>query len=223
VAATRDLTDSQRGELYLRLVQSVLGATGIALEWALIHAAEAMQRDPSVILDATTIAALVAETLRVSPVSWLIFREAIEDHRVGDQRIRADETVAVLTYQLHREPDAWHRPEVFDMTRWIGTHEAGPGTYVPFSSGRSTCPGKSIAIEAIVDATAAFVEASTSRPSSSERNTERAHPVRAARRRLGPDGSPSAVTAEQRQDRRPPSRTARGGGRVSKLLPATTN
>ncbi len=155
VANVPDLAAGQRGELLLRLVTAVVGATGVALEWTMIHVADAMVADPAWQPTVTEVAALAAEAQRVHPTSWLIMRQATEDHQVGGCPIAAGEHIAVLTYALHRAADSWPEPDTFNPTRWA-TEAPEPGAYVPFAAGRTTCPGRNIAIQAIIDATVQF-------------------------------------------------------------------
>lgn len=151
VNAVPALTASQRGELYLRLVVAMLGATGVALEWALIAAA-----GHGAMMDEGSAAAVVAETLRLSPSSWVIARQAEVDHRLGDSEIRADDMVLLLSYAAHRQPRVWPRPSSFDPSRWPAKAELPAGAYVPFAAGPATCPGRSIALRTLASATAAF-------------------------------------------------------------------
>lgn len=150
VAGVRDLSQDQRGELFLRLITSLIGATGIALEWALIALAS---RGAAVTDD--QIPLLVSEAQRLNPVSWIIPRQAIADHRLGAHRIATGDSVTILTFALHRTASVWADPAAFDLSRWIGA-EPERETYVPFSLGRTTCPGRNIALRIVGDAAAAF-------------------------------------------------------------------
>jgi cytochrome P450 len=160
VARVPDLSVGQRGELLLRLVVSIVGATGAALEWTAIQVAAAMAGDPGWQPTRVQVAAVVAETQRLYPTSWLLVRQATEEHQIGEHRVAAGGRVAVLTYALHRSPDSWPEPDIFDPGRWHGNAGAGAapgrGGYLPFSAGRSACPGRSVAVQAIVEATLAL-------------------------------------------------------------------
>jgi cytochrome P450 len=151
VSAVPDLTAAQRGELYLRLVVAMLGATGVTLEWALIAAA-----GHGAVLDERSAAAVVAETLRLRPASWVIARQAEADHRLGGSEIRAGDVVLLLSYAAHRQPEVWPRPSSFDPSRWPPRTGLPAGAYVPFAAGPATCPGRSVALRTLAGATAAF-------------------------------------------------------------------
>jgi cytochrome P450 len=151
VNAVPALTASQRGELYLRLVVAMLGATGVALEWALIAAA-----GHGATMDEESAAATVAETLRLRPSSWVIARQAEADHRLGGSEIRADDVILLLSYAAHRQPRVWPRPSSFDPSRWRAKADLPVGAYVPFAAGPATCPGRSIALRTLTSATVAF-------------------------------------------------------------------
>lgn len=73
-------------------------------------------------------------------------------------RVRgAGSTVLVSPYLMHRDPQAWHNPEAFDISRWEGLGGAssagfmatltgmGPnGSYLPFGAGPRNCIGTGI-------------------------------------------------------------------------------
>jgi hypothetical protein len=114
-------------ELYLRLVLSVVGFTGTALEWTLLSAAG--ERLTGV--DRT----FVLETQRRYPTSWRLLRTAQVDHDLAGRPIAAGDAVIIATYLLHQE----------------GT------TFLPFGRGPGACPARGIALAAVTDAAAALL------------------------------------------------------------------
>lgn len=158
VGAVPDLTPDQRGELYLRLVVAMVGATGVALEWALVAAAGSAAGRDGTSRGVPRPDALVYETMRMSPASWLIAREAALDHELDGRRVRVGDRVLLLTYGLHRRASTWPAPDVFDPSRWNDASGRPSSRYLPFSAGPTTCPGRSVALRALVESTAAFTD-----------------------------------------------------------------
>ncbi len=87
-------------------------------QWELLHA------------EPHRIGAAVEEMLRwVSPLNNM-FRTAVRDTEVNGQLIAEGERVALLYPAANRDPRAFDRPEVFDITREAGMHLAfGFGTH----------------------------------------------------------------------------------------------
>lgn len=86
---------------------------------------------------------IVDETLRLYPPAWLLMRRATRDDEVGGYRIRKDSIVMWSSYLLHRHPDFWENPEVFDPQRFApGRARQIPRcAYLPFGVGPRICVG----------------------------------------------------------------------------------
>jgi hypothetical protein len=151
VLGIEGLTPDERGELFGHLLLAVVGATGVTLEWAMIEA-------PPSRLDPPAAAALISETLRLHPASWVMSRLALEDHAVGEHDVRAGEEILLLTYALHRNESVWPDPDRFDASRWHDQRDRPRRDYVPFAGGATTCPGRSVALRVLVGALVAFTE-----------------------------------------------------------------
>ena len=86
------------------------------------------------------------EVLRLYPVAMMIFRQTGEALRVGGETLRAGSQIALLPYAMHRHPEFWAQPEVFDPDRWIELPEAPvPFSYIPFLEGPRKCIGRDLA------------------------------------------------------------------------------
>lgn len=87
------------------------------------------------------------ESLRLYPPVWLIPRRSISDDELGGYRIPADSEVLISPYVMHRHPEYWDRPEVFDPERF--SPDSAPRSryiYFPFGAGPRACVGKSFAM-----------------------------------------------------------------------------
>ncbi|MCX4097688.1 cytochrome P450 [Nocardia sp. alder85J] len=93
--------------------------------------------------DAMT-AAILDETLRDTPASWLIGRTARHDTRLGDITIPAGCPVTTSPWLIHHHPRHWDTPSVFDPGRFL----SGPPprrAWLPFGAGRRYCLGARLA------------------------------------------------------------------------------
>ena len=83
-----------------------------------------------------TALAVFRETVRLHPPVWLVSRRALEDDRVGENRVRRGDDVAVCVHALQRRVAD---PETFDPDR---PREGGS---LAFGQGPRACPGASLA------------------------------------------------------------------------------
>ena len=74
----------------------------------------------------------------------IVVRQLETDLRVGDNALPAGSIAAPCIYLVHRRPDLWAEPEVFNPARFLGRH-ADPYTFFPFGSGVRHCLGAAFA------------------------------------------------------------------------------
>nr|POE78942.1 cytochrome p450 82g1 [Quercus suber] len=90
--------------------------------------------------------AIVKETLRLYPPGPLTgIREAMEDCTVGGYFVPKGTRLLVNIWKLQRDPRVWSNPSEFQPERFMTTHanidvRGQNFEYIPFSSGRRSCP-----------------------------------------------------------------------------------
>lgn len=147
-------TKLEQAELLQRLIVSVVGFTGSALEWCIYNLPE-MNQDSSTISRAE-VAHFVLETLRLYPVAWRLTRTAETSLQIEDTVIAPGDTVMLNIFATHRNSDYWSAASQFLPSRW---DQEGPrqGSYLPFGGGKGMCPARNFATLALVDAVAYFI------------------------------------------------------------------
>ena len=91
---------------------------------------------------------VILETLRLYPPAWALPRLAGEADVVGGYPIPTGSTVWVSSYLIHRHPEFWPRPELFNPERFTSEQiEHRPRhAYIPFSTGQRMCLGDHFAM-----------------------------------------------------------------------------
>jgi cytochrome P450 len=92
--------------------------------------------------------AVIDEALRLYPPAWLITRKAVGDDNLGDYRIQAGALMIISPFLLHRSPEYWKNPQVFNPARFLGVAgaERPRYAYIPFGGGPRMCIGNSFAL-----------------------------------------------------------------------------
>jgi cytochrome P450 len=86
---------------------------------------------------------VIQEAMRLYPPIWIIERRAIQEDFIGGYHIPAGSSVVISPYALHRHPEFWEKPEVFDPSRF---EEKPPAGYLPFGAGPRFCIGHEFAM-----------------------------------------------------------------------------
>ncbi|KFK28202.1 hypothetical protein AALP_AA8G485600 [Arabis alpina] len=96
--------------------------------------------------------AVVKEGLRLHPPSPLLLRKFIQGCNVGGFYIPKNTTLLVTGYDVMRDHDSWEDPDEFKPERFLASstreeEEIKEKTlkYLPFGSGRRSCPGVNLA------------------------------------------------------------------------------
>lgn len=91
---------------------------------------------------------VLKETRRLLPPTPFIARDLEEDTNINGYTIPKGTSCGILIYMLHRDPDVFPNPEVFDPDRFLlrNASKRHPFAYVPFSAGPRNCIGQRFAI-----------------------------------------------------------------------------
>lgn len=86
---------------------------------------------------------IFTEALRLYPPAWMFSRTVTGDTELGGHRLRAGADVLISPYVIHRLPELFADPEVFDPDRWLPERAAdvSRGSYLPFGGGSRKCIG----------------------------------------------------------------------------------
>jgi cytochrome P450 len=97
------------------------------------------------------------ETLRLgAPTFRTFFREALEDHNLGDIKIKKG-TLVALNFFPNNYSHVYHQdPLTFNPERWLETNSQSkisltkdPFSFIPFSAGARNCIGKNLATQEV--------------------------------------------------------------------------
>ncbi|XP_057781069.1 nicotine N-demethylase CYP82E3-like [Salvia miltiorrhiza] len=97
--------------------------------------------------------AVVKEALRLFPPGPLaVPHEAMEDCRVAGYHVARGTRILVNVWKLHRDPRVWEEPDEFVPERFLTRHADVDFTghhheFIPFGSGRRSCPGITFATQ----------------------------------------------------------------------------
>jgi cytochrome P450 len=83
------------------------------------------------------------ESMRLFPPAWTLGRRALGKDEIGGYYVPPDTVIAICIYAVHRHPDFWDHPEVFDPDRFSPENSAGQHkfAYIPFGAGPRQCIG----------------------------------------------------------------------------------
>lgn len=91
---------------------------------------------------------VIEEVLRLYPPAWMISRTAIEDDEIGGYHIPANSMILISSYVMHRNPDFWENPTMFNPERFASSPKNNRPryAYLPFGGGPRICIGKDFAM-----------------------------------------------------------------------------
>ncbi|XP_071647093.1 cytochrome P450 4C1-like isoform X3 [Temnothorax longispinosus] len=90
----------------------------------------------------------IKEALRLYPSVFAISRIAGEDVKLQSYLVPAGTLLHLNIYGVHRDPNFWSNPEVFDPDRFLPEkiRHRHPYSYLPFSAGPRNCIGQRFAM-----------------------------------------------------------------------------
>ena len=173
LAAHPEFTDRRVRDEVMTLLLAGHETTAMALTWALaaIDQAPSVRADLEAEWDAKPAAlsageltdalplttAVLAETLRLWPPSWMFSRRVLEPVVLDGRTVPVGIMCLVSPALLHRDPRWWPEPERFLPERWLrhgsgNTDRFDPkapgqprGAYLPFGAGPRMCIGEQFA------------------------------------------------------------------------------
>jgi cytochrome P450 len=171
-----EFTDQQVRDQVMTLLLAGHETTAMALTWALaaidhapavraklevewdsqgeIHSGD-VPAGTSVTLPLTT--AVLAETLRLWPPSWMFSRRVTEPLTLGGRTVPPGTMCLISPALLHRDPRWWAEPDKFRPQRWLRSEPGHPdrfdlkaagqprGAFLPFGAGPRMCIGEQFA------------------------------------------------------------------------------
>lgn len=135
------LTPREVPELFSRLVLSLVGFTGVALEHTLVMSMRT-DADGRTFLQDHPAEHLVNECQRLAPTAWKLIRHA---EVVGNpEQLQG---VALMTATVQRSARHWPNPTQFDPSRWAD-RESLPlsEAFFPFGKHQMVCPARQFAM-----------------------------------------------------------------------------
>ena len=90
--------------------------------------------------------AVIKETMRLYPPSWMISRRTVEDVNLAGSLIPKGAAVFISPYSLHRDVRWFNVPDQFLPERFLGERVIERCTYLPFSVGPRKCIGSAFAM-----------------------------------------------------------------------------
>jgi len=95
-----------------------------------------------------TLHCVLKETLRMhTPAPTSFLRVSLEDHMIGDLKVKKGELVRADFCFLFNNPKHFSEPSKFDIDRWRNNEsKLDPYAFIPFSAGSRNCIGQHLAI-----------------------------------------------------------------------------
>jgi cytochrome P450 len=89
----------------------------------------------------------IQEAMRLYPPVWALLRLSHQDDEINGYHLPKDSLVMICIYAMHRHPQFWDKPEVFNPERFFPENMKGKAfVYIPFGQGKRACVGKPLAM-----------------------------------------------------------------------------
>uniref|UniRef100_A0A915JWX6 Cytochrome P450 n=1 Tax=Romanomermis culicivorax TaxID=13658 RepID=A0A915JWX6_ROMCU len=90
----------------------------------------------------------IKEALRLFPSVPMFGRTLLEDCEIKGKVIPAHTQLIIMPYVVHRDPEHWPDPEIYNPDRFLPENTSGrhPFAYLPFSAGSRNCIGQRFAL-----------------------------------------------------------------------------
>ncbi|KAK8693070.1 hypothetical protein V6N13_070667 [Hibiscus sabdariffa] len=93
------------------------------------------------------------ETLRLHPPIPLLLHETAEDTVLAGYQIPAKSRVMINAWAIARDKDSWEDPDSFKPSRFlkegVADYKGSNFEFIPFGSGRRSCPGMTLGLYAL--------------------------------------------------------------------------
>lgn len=88
------------------------------------------------------------ETMRMYPPVWATVRYSLDHDEINGYYLPANSYVLSNIYALHRNPEYWQQPKVFNPFRFSKENKAKQvkGSYIPFATGPRICAASNFAM-----------------------------------------------------------------------------
>lgn len=95
----------------------------------------------------------IKETLRLHPPIPLLLHETAEDAVIGGYSIPKQSRIMINAWAIGRDPNSWDDAQVFKPGRFlkegVPDFKGGNFEFIPFGSGRRSCPGMVLGLYAL--------------------------------------------------------------------------
>ncbi|OIV94825.1 hypothetical protein TanjilG_22022 [Lupinus angustifolius] len=106
----------------------------------------------------TYLKCVIKETLRLHPPIPLLLHETAEDTAVNGYFVPKKSRVMINAWAIGRDKNCWDEPEVFKPARFlklgVADFKGSNFEFIPFGSGRRSCPGMQLGLYALESAVA---------------------------------------------------------------------
>lgn len=92
---------------------------------------------------------VVNEVMRMHPAVWMVPRQSVRSDEWNGYSIEANTNVMCDIYGMHRHPDFWEEPDVFNPDRFANNGQSkfnANEAYLPFGAGSHMCIGMNLAM-----------------------------------------------------------------------------